>query len=124
MLSTWRFLNPPKSPFFKGGLYLQFLIVPPFYKGGLGGIRMMLPSENTFGKRYKKPGGPEARLVFWGERWRRENYLCSIFGTGEVSEKGNLTGDLPIFYQVRPFWAGRQVLGIEPDADGNNAVSL
>jgi hypothetical protein len=28
----------PKSPFFKGGLYQQFLIVPPFIKGGLGGI--------------------------------------------------------------------------------------
>ena len=24
-------LNPPKSPFFKGGLYKQFLVVPPFY---------------------------------------------------------------------------------------------
>ena len=42
----------PKSPFFKGGLYLQFLIVPPFSQGGLGGNRMIPPSENTFGKRY------------------------------------------------------------------------
>ncbi len=28
----------PKSPFFKGGLLEQFLVVPPFDKGGLGGI--------------------------------------------------------------------------------------
>ena len=28
----------PKSPFFKGGLLKQFLVVPPFDKGGLGGI--------------------------------------------------------------------------------------
>ncbi|MCK9375287.1 MAG: hypothetical protein M0P73_03950, partial [Syntrophobacterales bacterium] len=28
----------PKSPFFKGGLLEQFLVVPPFDKGGVGGI--------------------------------------------------------------------------------------
>jgi hypothetical protein len=28
----------PKSPFYKGGLLKQFLVVPPFDKGGLGGI--------------------------------------------------------------------------------------
>jgi hypothetical protein len=28
----------PKSPFSKGGLLKQFLIVPPFDKGGSGGI--------------------------------------------------------------------------------------
>jgi hypothetical protein len=43
----------PKSPFFKGVFYQQFLLVPPFSKGGLGGIRMMPPPENTLGKRYK-----------------------------------------------------------------------
>jgi hypothetical protein len=32
------FLNPPKSPFFKGGLSKDFEQVPPFGKGGLGGI--------------------------------------------------------------------------------------
>jgi len=41
-----------KSPFFKGGLQEQFLVVPPFSKGGLGGIRMIPLSENAFGIRY------------------------------------------------------------------------
>jgi hypothetical protein len=30
--------NPPKSPFFKGGLSKGFYKVPPFDKGGVGGI--------------------------------------------------------------------------------------
>jgi hypothetical protein len=30
--------NPPKSPVFKGGLSKGFHKVPPFDKGGLGGI--------------------------------------------------------------------------------------
>jgi hypothetical protein len=38
----------PKSPFFKEGLYQQFFIVSLFSQGGLGGIRMMPLSENTF----------------------------------------------------------------------------
>jgi hypothetical protein len=47
-LTVWRFLNPPKSPLVKMGLFQQFLVVPPFSKGGLEGIRMMPLSENTF----------------------------------------------------------------------------
>ena len=46
-------LNPPLS---KGDFTKQFLTLPPFSKGGLGGIRMMPPSENTFGKRYSSEG--------------------------------------------------------------------
>jgi hypothetical protein len=38
ILSPWRFSNPPKSPFFKGGLFLQFLVVAPIIKGELGGF--------------------------------------------------------------------------------------
>jgi hypothetical protein len=30
--------NPPKSPFFKGGLSKRIRAVPPFDKGGIGGI--------------------------------------------------------------------------------------
>jgi hypothetical protein len=48
MTATWY-----KSPFFKGGLYKQFLIVPPFIKGGLGGIYGSQGSEKTFGNRNK-----------------------------------------------------------------------
>ncbi len=32
--------NPPKSPFFKGGLSKGFRKVPPFDKGGIGGISL------------------------------------------------------------------------------------
>ena len=31
-------VNPPGSPYFKGGLKQQGRMVPPFFKGGLGGI--------------------------------------------------------------------------------------
>jgi hypothetical protein len=30
--------NPPKSPFFKGGLFKGFQLNPPFAQGGLGGF--------------------------------------------------------------------------------------
>jgi hypothetical protein len=49
-------LNPPKSPFFKGGLYKEFRQVPPFGKGGLGGIWFLgacAITEKTFGNPYK-----------------------------------------------------------------------
>jgi len=45
-------LDVLKSPFFKVGLSQQFSVVPPFSKGGLGGIRMIPLSEKTFGNRY------------------------------------------------------------------------
>jgi hypothetical protein len=32
--SVWRFLNPPKSPFFKGGLSKEINKFPPLEKGG------------------------------------------------------------------------------------------
>jgi hypothetical protein len=35
------FLNPPKSPFFKGGLSKEFPQIPPFGKGGIGGILVL-----------------------------------------------------------------------------------
>ena len=38
----------PKSPFFKGGLSKQFLVVPPFAKGGLGGIMNVPITEKTY----------------------------------------------------------------------------
>jgi hypothetical protein len=38
------FLNPPKSPVFKGGLAKEFLDVPPFGKGGVGGLRFLEPA--------------------------------------------------------------------------------
>jgi hypothetical protein len=41
-----------KSPFSKEGLSKQFLVVPPFSKGGLGGIRMLPLTEKTFGNCY------------------------------------------------------------------------
>jgi len=46
----------PKSPFSKGGLLKQFLVVPPFDKGGLGGIWVFgacVITEITFGIRFK-----------------------------------------------------------------------
>jgi len=40
--------NPPKSPFRKGGLLLVLAcIIPPFFKGGQGGI-FLLFSEYSF----------------------------------------------------------------------------
>jgi hypothetical protein len=35
----------PKSPFFKGGLYQQFLVVPPFSSRRAGGIIMPPKTE-------------------------------------------------------------------------------
>jgi hypothetical protein len=43
-------LNPP---FPKGDFNSNSLQFPPFFKGGLGGIRMMPLAENTFGIRYE-----------------------------------------------------------------------
>jgi hypothetical protein len=54
--SDYRFLNPPKSPFVKGGLAKKFSSVPPFGKGGLGGILLFSAdaiSEKPFGIPYK-----------------------------------------------------------------------
>ena len=35
-----RWVNPPESPLFKGRLAKEFQQVPPFEKGGLGGIEV------------------------------------------------------------------------------------
>jgi len=39
--------NPPKSPFFKGGLSERFRKVPPFGKGGVGEISLWNQIKNN-----------------------------------------------------------------------------
>jgi hypothetical protein len=57
VLSDDKSSNPPKSPFFKGGLSKVFQQVPPFEKGGLGGICGYQGSEKSFGKRHMAAAG-------------------------------------------------------------------
>ncbi len=53
--------NPPKSPFFKGGLSQRCLDVPPLPKGGMGDFFFVVVREGSFlllnqeGERIERP---------------------------------------------------------------------